>query len=158
MISLSYCNCYWICVSIRVAVHHSQGPPLPGSTTPMVHHSQGPPLPESTTPRVHNSQGGTTPRVRRSQGPPLPGSTTPRVAPLPGFAAPRVRHAQGPPFPGSITPRVRQYHGEQLYSVFEHITNPTSVSANLYYCNQFQLLLTPVLSNPWPAGRMRPAD
>src|SRR6218665_443466 len=33
-------------------VHHSQVPPLPGSTTTRVRHFQGPPLPGSTTPRV----------------------------------------------------------------------------------------------------------
>jgi len=31
--------------------------------------------------------------------------------------------------------------GEALYSVSEHFINPTSVSANHYYFNQFQLLL-----------------
>src|SRR6218665_4049365 len=82
--------------------------------------SQGPTLPGFTTSRVHHSQGpplpgSTTPRVRHSQGPPLPRSFTPRV-----------RHSQGPPLPGP-----------SLYSKSEHIINPTSVSANHYYFNQF---------------------
>src|SRR6218665_1040912 len=39
-------------LSIQVWVRHSQGPPLPGSTTPRVRHSQRPLLPGSATPRV----------------------------------------------------------------------------------------------------------
>src|SRR6218665_3493108 len=69
-------------------------------------------------------------RVRHFQGPPLPGSATPRI-----------HHFQGPPLPGSATPRVRHSQGEALYSVSKHFINPTSVSANHYYFNQFQLLL-----------------
>src|SRR6218665_2895543 len=50
-----------------VAVRHSQGPPLPGFTTPRVRHSQGSPLPGPPL------AGFATPRVHHSQGPPLPG-------------------------------------------------------------------------------------
>jgi len=39
-------------------------------------------------------------------------------------------------------PRGRHSQGEPLYSVKEHFINLTSVSANHYYFNQFQLLLT----------------
>src|SRR6218665_242519 len=38
-------------------VRYSQGPPLPGFTTPRVRHFQGPPLEGSATPRVRHSQG-----------------------------------------------------------------------------------------------------
>ena len=69
-------------------------------------------------------------RVHHSQGPPLPGAVTPKV-----------RHSQGPPLPGSATLRVCHSQGEPLYSVSEHFIDPTSVSANHYYFNQFQLLL-----------------
>src|SRR6218665_2570015 len=74
--------------------------------------------------------GSATSRVHHSQG-----------SPLPGFTTSRVRHSQGPPGPGSATPRVRHSQGEALYSVSKHFINPTSVSANHYYFNQFQLLL-----------------
>src|SRR6218665_4018396 len=40
---------------------------------------------------------------------------------------PRVRHFQGPPLPGSATPWVHHSQGEPLFSVSEHLINPTSV-------------------------------
>ena len=49
-------HCAWT-VHAKVWVRHSQGPPLPGFTTPRVRHSQGPPLPGSATPRVRHFQG-----------------------------------------------------------------------------------------------------
>src|SRR6218665_502491 len=58
-----------------------------------------------------------------------------------GSATPRVRHSQDQPLPGAATSWVRHSQGEPLYSVSEHFINPTSVSANHYYFNQFQLLL-----------------
>src|SRR6218665_2164687 len=39
-----------------MAARHSQGSPLPGSTTSRIHHSQGPPLPGSATLSVCHSQ------------------------------------------------------------------------------------------------------
>ena len=52
------------------------------------------------------------------------------------------RNAKYRPSSVAATLRGRHSQGEPLFSVSEHFINQTSVSANHYYFNQFQLLLT----------------